>query len=871
MQLNGYMSTARSLVQLGDYYEFSYDPVNEDCLTLDEILQCSDSRQGFLFHQSHSVSCPRCRSWLSLFRGIQSIEKMSGQFCVEIQFGAEFEDSSHSQLLGHIGLVSLEHEACEEQLFWLPKPTSIRTNLVVDSELRSISLTLLEVPAEIERISITVFDQIVDLEPSQPEGAFEYCFFDETDQALSDETVFSFFQRAFDGERVTIQFAVSDRDSRAQTIANAPLNVVFEEYGAFERNCEYVFPSGINCGVHFNLSKLCGNDAILVRLATEVERKLDDEIDVLVANSWAMAMVARRIGRIRNLRNGEASVRDVLCEQHCDGSVLTDVILEGERVAIVSDVAVRGSQIKAIIQEVEKKKGVVVSVGVIVTAKGAEFDFGVEAVRNVDLEIQSNNSAPATKPRMHFNSLASAMTIKKTAREPSRFVREDNDAIAVWEFIDRVVNETKGTGVQYYKRHHIDPSTNTHYTQFVDTGRLLAHPRFGDELMERVRDKLAEQSVVPEILIVPSRKRARLFADKLVGSFDFSSNNTLTVVVAEKDQRGFWHFPSGARESIRGKRTLIVDTAVGSGKTADLFGMAAAQFGATKIGVCTILSRLPESAELAFSERFSGGFFRLFNLPIRPVVIRGASKQECPYCYRIETLKRAAEMSGSAAIQQLSILRKRFVASKDPGDIPDKQLALFSDAKTDDIFKTCTPTVAGGITLHSLYAAQNNGMATLILPEVRDDRIPARNREAMLQDLPIGALQWSHGDLDNDILESLETVDLPSLWGAGAVALSSERYSNWFFCLKSVVERSMRLKKCDNDTFWQRIAYSAYMTSSDLPESEVNAMTSSVKELIKTHSGSPAANGLQKVLESIPHYNKSELAIQNHELQCESY
>ena len=186
-------------------------------------------------------------------------------------------------------------------------------------------------------------------------------------------------------------------------------------------------------------------------------------------------------------------------------------------------------------------------------------------------------------------------------------------------------------------------------------------------------------------------------------------------------------------------------------------------------------------------------------------------------------------------------------------EAPPKQMLMFDQSVNDDIFRTCTPTIAGGITLHSLYAAQNNGMATLVLPEIRNDKIPPRNREAMVQDLPIGAVQWSRGDLDNDLLKSMEEVELPSLWGASAVALANEQYSEWFFQLDAVVERSNRLRTYENSMFWQRPSYSAYMTACNLPETDVDGMTRFVRALIKEYADTNAEQGLRKVLDSIVH------------------
>ena len=848
MELNGYKATAKSLIKLGSVYEFADSEISSDCLTIREVCESVNSRQKLLFHHQHICACVRCQSWFSLFRGARAVELLPAKWSVDIEPEQKIIEPTFSQTLGFIELDTLEFQSCEEDLLWSPMPFCIRFNLVVDAELQSISLTLLEVPSNVNRVFATIFGKQVLLEASEPKGIFEYCFFeDECFDNSANESHARFFERVF-GEKLSLEFeACKPEEEEHSTL---PLFQLLEKFGGFENSCQYVLPSGHVSEVHFNLAKLCKHREVLDRLANELETELPQDVDVIVSNSWAMAMVARRIVRLRNLRNRKPSTRDVLCEGYSD-PVLTDSIRANERVAIVSDVAVTGKQIKAIGAKVNKRGGQVVSSMAIVIAKGEELDASLNGLLPVDLKIHGANLPQGNKMRLHFNPLANDMTIKKDSRAPSQFLQENEDAADFWQFISQVVTETKGTGIQYYKRHHIE--SETHYTQFVDTGRLLQHPKFGNYLVERMRDQLAAEAIVPDVIVVPNRSRAELFAKLLATSFEMTHKGPLKILVVSKRRDGFWRFPADSRAALEGKSALIVDTAVGSGKTVDLFGMAASEFRAKRVGVCSILSRLPEAAEIAFAKRFDWGFFRIFNLPTRPVVVRGTSVDECPHCHRRQTLKNAAELSGSEAIQQLASLRRRMVASGaiEPTEAPPKQMVMFDQSSNDDIFETCTPTIAGGITLHSLYAAQNNGMATLILPEIRNKKIPSRNREAMVQDLPIGALHWSRGDLDNDLLSTMEEVELPSLWGASAMALANENYSDWFFQLNSVVERSSRLQKQENSTFWQRLSYSAFMTACDLPESDVASMTSTVRELMETFSDTSAEQGLQKVLESI--------------------
>ena len=847
MELNGFKSTAESLVKLGSVFEFANAKLCDDCLRITEVREIANSNQKLLFHDQHVRECVRCQSWLSLFRGDHAINVMPSSWSICVESEQKVVDPTFSQTLGFIELNSLEFHSCDQDLFGKPSPSCMRLNLVVDAELQSISLTLLDVPSAIKRIFVTAFGQPMLLDTSDLRETFEFCIFDDGEfETHSDESHASFFGRVF-GNELLLEFETCE--IRPERFSSMPLRQLLEEFKGFQEEFEYVLPSGHLSEVHFNLAELCKHDEVLVRLATELEKRLPDDLDVVVSSSWAMAMIARRIIRLRNLRNRAPLTREVLCEGYTN-PVLTDSICDGERVAVISDVAVTGTQLKRVSQLIRKKGGRVVATASLIVAEGAEFDFELESLLTADLGLHDGTVRFQGKTRMHFNPLANDMTVKKDSRAPSQFLQENQEAAEFWHFLNEVIVETKGSGIQYYKRHHVEG--NTHYTQFLDTGRLLQHPMFGSYLIERIRDQLAESSIVPEVFVVPDRPRATLFANMLACAFELAHTEPVQIVVVSRGRDGFWRFTEQARETIAGKFAMIIDTAVGSGKTVDLFGIAASEYSASSVGVCTLLSRLPESAEIAFAERFDAGFHRIFNLPTRPIVVRGSSTNDCPYCHRKEILKNAAELSGSEAIKRLSALRRRFVPIEGATvEAPPKQMLMFEQTVNDDIFRTCTPTIAGGITLHSLYAAQNNGMATLVLPEIRNDKIPSRNREAMVQDLPIGAVQWSRGDLDNDLLKSMEEVELPSLWGASAVALANERYSEWFFELDAVVERSSRLRNSENSMFWQRLSYSAYITACNLPESDVHGMTKFVRALIEEYADTNAEQGLRKVLDSI--------------------
>src|SRR3989442_7212532 len=59
------------------------------------------------------------------------------------------------------------------------------------------------------------------------------------------------------------------------------------------------------------------------------------------------------------------------------------------------------------------------------------------------------------------------------------------------------------------------------------------------------------------------------------------------------------------------------------------------------VGAAVLLSRLSEPGEEALDRRLSGGFTRLYSIPVRPIAVRDRSRQRCPVCRRRQELRDA--------------------------------------------------------------------------------------------------------------------------------------------------------------------------------------------------------------------------------------
>jgi hypothetical protein len=286
--------------------------------------------------------------------------------------------------------------------------------------------------------------------------------------------------------------------------------------------------------------------------------------------------------------------------------------------------------------------------------------------------------------------------------------------------------------------------------------------------------------------------------------------------------------------------------------------------GAQAVGVAVLLSRLSESCELAFSRRLSEGFHRLFNLPIRPVVIRGATRVICPVCQRQAAIESAAMETRSEAIKCLAANYSRVPfkradqgIDKRSNAVADTQLTLF-DSDQPSFLSTCHASVARGLTLHSLYAAKNNGMAPLLLPELSDASIPSKNRRAMVKDLPRGTLDWSGESLEHTLEDCLEFDQTTgSVWSATAYVLASEQRTSWLENLGSLIERSASLRLKPQPMFWNTVECGSYVMARanqadrELVEHQLNSLASQF-------SGTEAGISLRRVLETVTQIGSPE-------------
>lgn len=791
---------------------------------------------------SHVRGCVRCSAMLAAIRSVDCVNRLPSTWSVRlpsVQFHSE-SDWAYD-VLGRVSLVSREVAFCESISEWTPHVLALRMNILVDEESGLLTVSLLEVPSEVEGIRITFDMQSFDLEPGELDGTFE------TVHVLGDggscEDEFKKVASSLASGNATLAFTMAPPVPAHR--AATPLDILLQE-GVVERDADYVLPCGKHSDTYVNIAALCKSEGSLGRVASELHKLFSDlSFDVILANGWAMATLARRLIMLSD-RPGVRPIREIMCEGY-DPPIPTEDITSDCRVLVLTDVAVTGALHRRMADLVKRSGAKLAGMGCVVRAAGSDLPVTTRYLAAVEMQLDAPEQCKrcGVLPKQEFNPFANCMTVRLSkARSPSEFIAKNDEAREFWELVNRA---------DAYQKHFVE--RNCHYTAFVDTGKLLQHESIGTTLVESLREKVSQHRVLPTVFLVPQRRRASLLAERLSDSLDFVSTRGRPVIVQAKWHNDAWGIKEPARNRLYGARVLVVDSAAGYGRTLDTLVGLATKAGAETVGAAIILSRVTEECEDAFRARLSGGFFRLFHLPIRPVVIRGSNPALCPFCSRKAAVKEAARESGHEAIrcwanrlsQQRRFSESTSVATS-PENEEDLQGTLFP-LPSPSFLERCSGAVAGGVTLHSLHAAMRNGMAPLALPEIRDETIPSKNRTAMVESLPSGAVEWSRGFLENDLHHFLAAGRTASLWRASVEVLARESDAKWVSNLRDILVRAKDLRSRAKPTFWGSVACDMYLLLRRNPDLR-QQIRGSLEVLEKDYRKTAAGEGLKQVLEA---------------------
>ena len=433
--------------------------------------------------------------------------------------------------------------------------------------------------------------------------------------------------------------------------------------GVFERGFDYVLPSGLHAEVHVNLGTACGNLPVVRRLAHGVKELLDgSDYDTIVSTGWPTATIAREVIRLRPLTR-----LGVVRHTQCEGipPIPMSPPAEGSRAVILTDVILTGALVEQTSAVVKRAGALVVDIVTIVDATCSSIqgkDLTFRAICKYDIGAVDSRSCPRCEDglkRREFNPVACCMTSKKTRpRSPGEFLKENREAADFWKQVDTA---------RAYEHHRIDG--NTHFISFIDTERLLAHETVGPMILSKLvakNPRLIERS---DVLLIPGKARARNLASKLARMLASGGRLWLPQIIVARQINGRIQLTADDSRGLRNAKVLIVDTGVSSGATLEGLHNLAVAAGATVVSAAVIISRLSESHEAAISARLEGRFWRLYNLPIRPLAIPDGLRDLCPVCCRRKQIIDAASDSRLRPLVQLSReirsrKRYRIVASR---------------------------------------------------------------------------------------------------------------------------------------------------------------------------------------------------------------
>ena len=708
---------------------------NQRCLSIKWLFKFADNAAELApkHERRHLESCPHCAGRFAMLRAGKSLSALPARWTTHLGSATRIWNTDSVdctfQILGSIQFDTRAFVVCHEEE-WVASANAMRVNMVFDERFEFFSLTVLDAPSGITSISVLTSEGLQRLQYDKANAAFELSFFEgvmtsEEESLLTYGEVRSLL-KAHKLELVVDMKPTGDEDESSQ-----PNDVIelLHHHQAIERYADYVLPSGLYSDTYINSSTLCSSEESMQFLAAKIDFLFwDKQFDTVLANGWAMALVARRLAAAREAQGRKTPMRQVLCEGYLEPIMLDDII-PGSQVLIVLDVVVSGGLARELQRLVRAAGADVVGVAAVVRPHGASSlpNVDLRSLCEVEMELSEKrapNDLGNELPQQVFNPIAGCMTTKCTApRSPSQFLQEDPSAQDLWSHVQTA---------EAYEHHRREG--DTHYIGFVDTRKLLECRGVGSDLVDRLVDVILKSGNRPTFLVMPQRSRAGILTKMMTRTFESRVGIRPRVLVAtRKWTTGQWELSRHEFASLHDADVLIVDTAAGHGRTIDQLASLVGKAKASRIGAAVLLSRLTPPCEDAFNLRLSGGYHRLFNLPIRPVAIRGDRVDLCPVCRRKNAIRRFAEDSDIEALEQWaeSLFKMRRGPIEQVRQPREKQMMLFELDRS--FLSGCGAAVASGVTLHALGAASTNGSAPLSLPELFDDRISWRVRATMVE------------------------------------------------------------------------------------------------------------------------------------------
>jgi orotate phosphoribosyltransferase len=624
-----------------------------------------------------------------------------------------------------------------------------------------------------------------------------------------------------------------------QSAREKSVREVLYEAGAIETGCDYVLPNGLHADIHVNLSRICRSEGAMEPIVRALGRVLKREnFDTLVSTSWALAAINRRLV---NQRAGPESghIQHIMVEGY-DPPCIFEAVRSGARVILLVDVVVTGSQIAKVTEELKRQKAASIKAIAIVDAVYPEKQVPgpFESLCRLPINIAPSTLCPrcGTLPRAEFNPVAGRMTKKKfEPRSPSEFLKQDPVARQFWEFVD-----IAGA----FEHHRI--IGRRHYIGFIDTARLLRNRLTGETIVKDLCQRISEHSGIPDTVLVPARAKSLLLGRCLVEGFRSCLGRPGVRLASVRQHSG--HFSIRGSQDLSGQRVLVADVAAGHGDTLDELALFLSPRAASVAGAI-LLSRLSEACEEAFDQRLSGGFTKLYSMPVRPLTVRDKTRITCSVCLRRQDLKEAVGELPAGVVKEVAkrlAATPRFRSGSEKRSSSEHQIPLC----IMNPLATYRPNVASGIALHALHAAMGDGMAPLSLPEIDSPDIPAARRAALVADLPAGVLKWSGQTLVNELCEFLKKGVDRNVWIATVELMSRSGSAAWVDSLREAVINAERCGNWMDEQFWARMILIVFRLIRNTPETS-EQLRGPLEELVQSYpEEAPAQPGLKAMLDA---------------------
>ena len=632
-----------------------------------------------------------------------------------------------------------------------------------------------------------------------------------------------------------------------------------ERFGVFERGADYVLPCGLHAAVHVNLGTACGCHALLQQLAERVKQLLDAvDFDTIVSTGWTVAMIAREAIRKRPVTR-LGVVRHIQCEGI--PALPLAPVRSGSRAIVLTDVIVTGGLVGRVSEMIDRAGATVAGVITIVDSSlPGTHQRGVTFRSVCQYDVRPVNPESCRRcgrlERREFNPVACCMTSKKLQpRSPGQFLSENVEAAEFWKKVDIA---------QSYEHHRIEG--DTHYVSFIDTEKLLAHGTVGPMILNKLVAQTPRLIGTPDVLLIPAKARARALAERLLRLMVADGRFWPPRIIAARQNDGRFRLTPSESQFLKHCKVLIVDTGMSSGSTMEELWNLANRANARVVAAEVIVSRLSESQEAAVSTFLGGRFWRLYHLPVRPLSIPHSLRHLCPVCARRSQIEEAASETGLRPIielfEELNSRRRRRPSGLSVSKVSanrDTQIQLISKTEPP-LLERCRRSTASGVTLHSLYAARNNGMAPLTLPEICDDKIPATNRGAMLEYLGSSVWKWSKDSLFPDAKRLLDERDPDEIWIACVGLLNRGLIENehidrsdcryWVKALQKRLESSEPARQLSSKTVWNRLAFEVYRLLKNEPSSRPE-LRERFQNMHRACMRTPAEAGIMPILQII--------------------